>query len=102
MNPGTTTAFIMGAITMAWMFAPLFLKETGQKEDEAAVSGELHELRSRKEMLLAALKDLEDDYSTSKICDEDYGPLKHQLTGEAIEIMKRLDRMEGRNATERS
>ena len=45
-------------------------------------------------MLLAALKDLEDDRSTGKIDQKDYSQLKTELSTEAIEIMKQLDALD--------
>jgi hypothetical protein len=45
-------------------------------------------------MLLASLKDLEDDRETDKIGDEDYERLKSRLSAQTIEVMQRLDRVE--------
>ena len=42
-------------------------------------------------MLLAALKDLEDDRATGKIDQNDYSRLKTELTTETVDIMKQLD-----------
>ena len=54
------------------------------------------ELASRKEMLLGALKDLEDDRATAKIDDADYAELHARLTGQAVEVIKRLDALDER------
>lgn len=49
------------------------------------------ELRSRKAIALAAIKELEFDYQTGKLSSEDYNCLKSRYEGEAIETMKSLD-----------
>ena len=93
MNTGSILALLLGAGSLTWMLIPVFQKKSDQEEAEAVAFGEEHDLVSQKEMLLAALKDLEDDHETSKISEEDYLPLKNQLTAEAIDIMKKLDNL---------
>jgi hypothetical protein len=94
MNTGSALAMVLGVATLTWMLTPIFMKKADQEEAEALASGEAHDLVAQKETLLAALKDLEDDLETAKISEEDYGPLKNQLTAETIEIMKKLDSVE--------
>ena len=91
MSLGLVTSAAMGLAVAAWVFSPLFAKDAGEKERARSATGEKADLLSRKEMLLASLKDLEDDRETDKISEHDYMQLKNKLTAQAIEIMKKLD-----------
>lgn len=91
MSLGLVTSAAMGLAVAAWVFSPLFARGAGEKEKARTATGEKADLLSRKEMLLASLKDLEDDRETDKISEHDYMQLKNKLTAQAIEIMKKLD-----------
>jgi hypothetical protein len=97
MSPGVLISLIVGAAAVAVVIAPLFRKDAAEAERVAAAVSEGAELQSRKEMLLAALKDLEDDHATSKVADDDYAELHARLTGQAVEVMKRLDVIDERH-----
>jgi len=91
MNLGLLTSAAMGIAVTAWVFSPLFARDASDREKARSATGEKADLISRKEMLLASLKDLEDDRETDKISEHDYMQLKNKLTAQAIEIMKKLD-----------
>ena len=91
MNLGLLTSAAMGIAVTAWVFAPLIARDAGEREKVRSATGEKADLLSRKEMLLASLKDLEDDRETDKISEHDYMQLKNKLSAQAIEIMKKLD-----------
>jgi len=50
-----------------------------------------HDLLYKRDTLYASLKDLEFDYKTGKIDDDDYANLKAGLEKSAIEVLKSLD-----------
>jgi hypothetical protein len=52
------------------------------------------ELQSRRDMLLASLRDLEDDRSADKVSPADYEELHGRLATEAIEVLDRLEELE--------
>jgi len=54
------------------------------------------ELRSRKDLALAAIKELEFDFETGKLSLEDYRALRSRYEGEAMEAMKLLDGLGGK------
>lgn len=91
MNLGLLTSAAMGLAVTAWVFSPLFARDASEREKARSATGEQADLFSRKEMVLASLKDLEDDRETDKISELDYMQLKNRLTAQAIEIMKKLD-----------
>ena len=58
----------------------------GREEHHGAES-----LVLQKEMLYVAIRDLEFDFQTGKVDQQDYGELRRQLEGEAVHILRQLD-----------
>jgi hypothetical protein len=52
------------------------------------------ELEAAKEAKYRELRDLELDYRTGKLSDEDYRALDRTLRAEAVEILRRLDELD--------
>ncbi|HXV75219.1 MAG TPA: hypothetical protein VD788_02800 [Candidatus Polarisedimenticolaceae bacterium] len=94
MSAGGIAAVIVGLSVVAWVLAPLLRKDAAESERIGSAVSEERDLRSRREMLVAALKDLEDDRSTGKVDDTDYARSRTALSAEAVEIMKQLDALE--------
>jgi hypothetical protein len=78
----------------AFVVAPLLRADAASTEHRSAELSEARELQSRQDMLVAALKDLEDDRATDKVGAEDYAALKTRLTAEAVEVLQRADALE--------
>jgi len=93
MTAGITVAVLLGAAVLAFLAAPLLQKDAAEAERVAAEASEEMELQSQHDMVLGALKDLEDDWATEKVGDEDYRQLHDRLASKAVDIMKRLDRL---------
>ena len=96
MTPGgVATAFVAIAVLM-FVFAPLLTAPRRRASDAASLDNlnEARELQSRQDMLLASIKDLEDDRATDKIGEDDYRRLHERLSAEAIEVLQRLDVLE--------
>jgi ribosomal protein L32 len=55
----------------------------------------VEELAARKSALLQTLRDVEFDYETGKITENDYRDLKARYEREAIEVMRELDNLHG-------
>jgi len=98
--PGTVLILLLAAAALAFVLAPLLRREQSDANasDEAALDS-LRELHARQQMLLASLRDLEDDRATDKIGDSDYEELKQRLSAEAIEVMRQLDAAEQERQT---
>ena len=92
MTLGAMLAALLGLVALGYILAPLLRREDVPAAREAAAASEVRDLLSRREMLLAALRDLEDDHATTKISDEDHAELKQRLTLQAVEVLKRLDK----------
>jgi len=94
MSAGILVSLLLAAVVGSYVLAPLFRVDAAEAERVSSVVSEERDLQSRREMLLAALKDLEDDRATGKIDQKDYNRLQTELSTEAIEIMKQLDAMD--------
>ena len=62
-----------------------------QRAARAEVDVERQELEAEKGRLLQEIHELELDYATGKLSDEDRAAIEGRLKGRAIEVMKRLD-----------
>lgn len=67
---------------------PLFAERRAPRT-EADV--ERQELEAEKARLLQEIHELELDYATGKLSDEDHRAIEARLKGRAVEIMQRLD-----------
>lgn len=98
MSGGIFASMLLGTVALAFVLVPLFRKDAARAERLAAATSARQELMSQREMVLAALKDLEDDRATDKIDDQDYAQLHARLSSRAVEVMKRLDALEAKAA----
>ena len=79
-------------VLVAWFVtAPLRQRGSAQPEDPAAA--ELADLEARKQAKYRQIRDAEADHASGKLSDEDYRRLDAELRAEAIEILKRIDRV---------
>jgi hypothetical protein len=72
---------------------PIFV-ETKVETDQDEEGDERHKLIAAKESALIALKDLEFDYKTGKIDEDDYVQLKNRYEAEAVAVLKKMDQVE--------
>jgi hypothetical protein len=90
-----TAAIVAGSLlalgVAVWVLVPLLRSGAGRVESTRQSVSELRELHAQQQMLLASLKDLEDDRATNKLGDDDYAALKERLSAETIDVMRRLD-----------
>ena len=54
----------------------------------------MQHLLSRKDSIYTALKELEFDFSTGKLSDEDYEALREKFSGEAADVLMQIDEVE--------
>jgi hypothetical protein len=79
------------AVVVAW---PLRRKGT----EERLESSRLQELNAAKEAKYREIRDAELDREMGKLSQADWRAVDRELRGEAIEILRELDRLEGRQA----
>ncbi|HVL94332.1 MAG TPA: hypothetical protein VM266_00585 [Solirubrobacteraceae bacterium] len=80
------------ALVMWLVVAPLRRPEV----TAAAGAAERDELEALKEAKYREIRDAELDHRTGKLSDEDYRSIDRALRAEAVEILRRLDALDGR------
>jgi hypothetical protein len=88
-----TTVVLLGlaAGVVAFVLAPLLRADAAEAERVSAVVSEERDLASRREMLVATLRDLEDDRATGKVDEADYAELHARLSAEAVVVLRQID-----------
>ena len=64
-----------------------------RQPDEEALSAERAELEAAREAKYREIRDAELDFRTGKLSEEDFRALERELRGEAVEILRELDRL---------
>jgi hypothetical protein len=82
------------AAVVAVVSAPLRARRAGMRAD-AAEGPDVAALEAAKEAKYREIRDAELDYRTGKLSEEDWRALDEQLRGEAVAILRRLDRPRG-------
>jgi hypothetical protein len=75
------------------VLAPLFRPDAQEAERVSNALSQEQDLTTRHAMVLAGLRDLEDDRQTGKIGDADYAALRAKLEANAVSLMKSLDEL---------
>lgn len=84
---------VLASLVALAVARPLRLR--GQEELREEV--QLGELQAAKEAKYREIRDAELDHRMGKLSREDWRTVDRELRGEAIEILERLDRLEGRS-----
>jgi hypothetical protein len=80
-------------VLVAWFVtAPLRNRPATRDTDDARVA-ELADLEARKRAKYQQIRDAETDRAAGKLTEEDFQRLDRELRAEAIEILKRIDRL---------
>jgi membrane protein implicated in regulation of membrane protease activity len=86
-------ALLALAALVALVVAVPLRRPGAEEEREDALAAELE---AAKEAKYREIRDAELDHRMGKLSDEDWRTVDRELRGEAIEILRRLDRVEGR------
>jgi hypothetical protein len=80
-------------VLVAWFVtAPLRDRAPAASDDDSEVA-ELADLEARKRAKYREIRDAEADRAAGKLTEEDFQRLDRELRAEAIEILKRIDRL---------
>jgi hypothetical protein len=83
---------------VAWFVtAPLRDRPSAGPDRDTEREAELADLEARKEAKYRQIRDAEADHASGKLSDEDFQRLDRELRGEAIDILKKLDRLRARH-----
>ena len=83
---------VLVVIVAAVLTLPLRRRGEEERREETRVA----ELEAAKEAKYREIRDAELDHQMGKLSQEDWRSVDRDLRGEAIEILRRLDRLEGR------
>jgi hypothetical protein len=79
-------------VLVAWFVtAPLRRGPSTQQDDP--VAAELADLEARKQAKYRQIRDAEADRAAGKLSEEDFRRLDGELRAEAVDILKRIDRL---------
>jgi hypothetical protein len=84
-------------VLVAWFVTEPLRHRAPAETDDARVA-ELADLEARKRAKYRQIRDAEADRAAGKLTEEDFQRLDRELRGEAIEILKRIDRLRARRA----
>jgi hypothetical protein len=86
---------VLAALVAVTVSVPLRRGEAGRREE-----ARLQELQAAKEAKYREIRDAELDHRMGKLSRDDWRQVDRELRGEAIEILRELDRLEGRSPEE--
>ena len=88
-------AIVLLALVALFVSGPLRRSADDSDPDDPA-EAERAELEARKEAKYREIRDAEADRASGKLGEEDFGRINRELRGEAIGILKRIDRLDRR------
>jgi flagellar biosynthesis/type III secretory pathway M-ring protein FliF/YscJ len=83
---------ILAALVGAVVWRPLLRPDRADRLEQSRIQ----ELQAAKEAKYREIRDAELDREMGKLSQEDWRSVDRDLRGEAIEILRQLDRLEGR------
>ena len=87
----------LALIVLAALVAVVVLRPLSRgAEAERLESSRVQELQAAKEAKYREIRDAELDREMGKLSQEDWRTVDRELRGEAIEVLRELDRLEGR------
>ena len=90
--------FLLALILLAFIaaFVSVPLRRAAEPEPDDPAEAQRAELEARKEAMYREIRDAESDRASGKLSEEDFGRINRELRSEAIEILKRIDRLDQR------
>jgi len=82
---------VLAAVVAVVLVRPLLGGDRGERQDATRIE----ELRAAKEAKYREIRDAELDHRMGKLSRDDWRAVDRDLRGEAIEILRELDRLEG-------
>ena len=82
---------LMTVLTFIFITYPFFKKRSGLSAAGAVADDKLQELHSRRDTAYSMLKELEFDFQSGILTEEDYKDLEARYKGKAISILREID-----------
>jgi hypothetical protein len=83
--------FVGGAVFVMWPF--LTSRKSTEESPKSKMSPlvQISQLQAEREAILISVRDLDFDYQTGKLTEEDYLTQRESLMGRGVEILKQID-----------
>lgn len=85
-------AVLVAAAVVLYVVQPVF---SGERAPLASLDEEFTEAEARRHLSLVALRDVEYDYATGKVDENDYRQLRDELGREALDALREVRRSRG-------
>lgn len=89
--------FAVVVLVLVAAFVSVPLRRAPGDDGEDPLEAERADLEARKEAKYREIRDAEGDRASGKLSEEDFGRINRELRGDAIEILKRIDRLDGKH-----
>jgi cytochrome c-type biogenesis protein CcmH/NrfG len=86
--------FLLILGTLAFVGYPIWRRDRTYAPEQGEGLARMAELRSEKDMLLRAIKDLEFDLASGKLAPEDYSAMRATYEARAVAVLRELDAQE--------
>jgi rubrerythrin len=93
MSPELVVILLMGVAVVIFVAQPFVMRAAHALPTDAA-GHEIERLSVQKETVYTAIHDLDFDFQTGKVDQQDYATMRHRLETEAIEILQHIDRVD--------
>ena len=92
---GIALACLLGLTILAALLLPIVREASGLLDRNPSSRSELGDLYIQRAGTYSTLKELEFDFETGKLIEQDYRELRGRYGEEAVRILRRIDELEG-------
>jgi hypothetical protein len=92
---GLAIGCLLGLALLGYLLVPLVREGGASAPAELDTRSELEDLYIQREGVYSTLKELEFDFETGKLMEEDFRELRSRYAAEAVRILARIDDLEG-------
>lgn len=94
MSLGLALACLLALAILGYLLLPIVHHAWEPPSAASSARSELEDLYIQREGTYATLKELEFDYETGKLIDEDFRELRSRYSAEAVRILRRIEEVE--------
>lgn len=96
--PGLLMGLVIVIGVLLFVVSPLLQRSRGATTDELLIEKQRERLLIVYERVLGNIRDLDEDYTTHKISDEDYAAEREVWVQRGIQVLKTLDEVDARHS----
>jgi len=90
----TLAGILLALVTLLYVISPFMTRTAAPLTDGPDRDSELRELYALRDVTYESLRDLEFDFQSGKIGEEDYNDLGNRFKREAIDLVTRIESLE--------